>query len=92
VPVDEVQPELERLFWGVTTVAPIQPPAGTEALSIPRALLRATALIYRCEIAEVRAALKRIEAGDSIQDELARCDRLEAKVAEVLSQAERSWD
>jgi hypothetical protein len=70
VPVDEVQPELERLFWGVTTVGPIQPPAGTEALSIPRALLRVTALIYRCEIAEVRAALKRIEAGDSIQTNL----------------------
>jgi hypothetical protein len=91
---DDVQPELERLFWGVLRVggADLMPPGqtGAEPTSVPIALARAQVIVYRREIAEVRAALGRIEAGGSIQDEFARCDRLEAMVEQMSSDMERS--
>jgi hypothetical protein len=87
----EVKPELERLFWGVSMVpsASLAPP-GTEPMSLPIALARAQVIVYRREIAEVRASLRRIQAGASIQDEFAKCDDLEARVEQISSEMERS--
>ena len=90
--MQQVRDQLEDLFWGV--IAPYEPrhvPPGVESIGMLTALGRAIALVYTCEIEEVRAALGRIEAGlphDSvsslIQRERAAMDTLEADVASLM--------
>jgi hypothetical protein len=91
--MQQARDQLEHLFFGVT--APFEPrcvPPGVEPIRIATALGRAIAIVYACEIEEVRAALGRIEAGlphDSvsslIQKERAAVDKLEANVASLMT-------
>ena len=63
----EAKELLERLFWGV--VAPFDSGAKAESIPFGIAIARAQAIVYIREIEEVRAALRRVEAGLPSEEE-----------------------
>ena len=66
---DDIQRQLSKLVWGVLATyqhdivpASVVPP-GTQSISVPAAVAEAMMVVYRGEIHQVRAALRRVEAG-----------------------------